>query len=705
MNQGALSLTGLRVGIFSQILLVLTEFDESSQTYNTRQEDIVNIFLRAAQLEAQVTESSGNPVTSAAVFAHVASLLLQYRRNDVDIPMAEVSGLLHHLQTTYRPLTNVTFPHVVSNTSISYDGGTDLKSKIQALQHDISQNSDAIHRLAFTLAGENMVQTETSWTDYLAKPMSTLLQSSVFQAGKHAHLYSASNLNSMYYNLPNHYYVHPSETSRILGADGRPDTTWAMPSGNNIFMRYVFRRKTLTSSILNAGVIPLADIKNYDMGHVYECDQEMRGQASILLGKRNSPWEGKFRVKHITSYDGNLPASFPDNLVHVLHTTPILELDSVAGLFHVHINCPSLSINGIAVVPGPHGTSTNTHHHHVTEHHQHHTIVRRHRHAHFDVNTDQHFHYTAPSRTVINRNTQHIIQTFQDQTVLQTVQRNIKSTRVVPSQFFTEFNQNLSRMTWGSIRGKPDLDALYASPQDVIDAVSDKLDVTQVNQAIDTKLTNYTNTNPGDFVTNDALTSALSGYLQAGHQHDFQNDSRYHEKTVADNRFTLQSDHDNHVGAVSNALAGVSNALAVRPTNVQIQNAYYERYAAGRDKAATTYNATEIDTQLATMVGDRITVGGLFIALRNYAVVSEEFSNGLRLAWRDSADNPHDMIVVKLQTFQDLATRVAQLEQQQGTLFNQSSATDTAVTAAQSQISIVNNFAQAALQRLTAAGL
>ena len=91
MNQDALSLTGLRVGVFSQILLVLTEFDESSQTYDTRQEDIVNIFLRAAQLEAQVTESSGNPVTSAAVFAHVAALLLQYRRNGVDIPMAEVS--------------------------------------------------------------------------------------------------------------------------------------------------------------------------------------------------------------------------------------------------------------------------------------------------------------------------------------------------------------------------------------------------------------------------------------------------------------------------------------------------------------------------------------------------------------------------------------------------------------------------------------
>ena len=105
MNQDALSLTGLRLGIFSQILLILQEFDEASQTYDTRQEDIYNIFLESSRLETQMTETSGNPVTSAAVFAHVAALLLQYRRIDVDIPMAEVSGLLAHLQSTYRPLT------------------------------------------------------------------------------------------------------------------------------------------------------------------------------------------------------------------------------------------------------------------------------------------------------------------------------------------------------------------------------------------------------------------------------------------------------------------------------------------------------------------------------------------------------------------------------------------------------------------------
>ena len=67
MNQDALSLTGLRLGIFSQIMLILHESDAASQTYDTRQEDIYNIFLEAGRLEAQVTETSGNPVTSAAI--------------------------------------------------------------------------------------------------------------------------------------------------------------------------------------------------------------------------------------------------------------------------------------------------------------------------------------------------------------------------------------------------------------------------------------------------------------------------------------------------------------------------------------------------------------------------------------------------------------------------------------------------------------
>ena len=96
---------------------------------------------------------------------------------------------------------------------------------------------------------------------------------------------------------------------------------------------------------------------------------------------------------------------------------------------------------------------------------------------------------------------------------------------------------------------------------------------------------------------------------------------------------------------------------------------------------------------------------GLLIALRNYAVVSEEFSNGLRLAWRDSSNNPHNMIVVRLSTFQDLETRVAQLEQQVGTLFGTSGQNETDLTQVTSQISSIFAFVTNHASRLNAAGL
>ena len=88
-----------RLGVFSQILLILQTFDETTQTYDTRQEDIYNIFLEKNKLETAITQNSQNPATSAAIFSHISTLLEQYRRNGVDIPMAEISGLLDHLQT------------------------------------------------------------------------------------------------------------------------------------------------------------------------------------------------------------------------------------------------------------------------------------------------------------------------------------------------------------------------------------------------------------------------------------------------------------------------------------------------------------------------------------------------------------------------------------------------------------------------------
>ena len=57
-----------------------------------------------------------------------------------------------------------------------------------------------------------------------------------------------------------------------------------------------------------------------------------------------------------------------------------------------------------------------------------------------------------------------------------------------------------------------------------------------------------------------------------------------------------------------------------------------------------------------------------------------------------------------MSTVRDLETRVAMLEQQVGTLFDQQAAADTAINTVESTQTSIWNFTQNALQRLTAIG-
>ena len=93
----ALSVSGERLVVASKTLLVLQEFNESTQTYATSQADICTIFLLVSALQSAVDAASTDPVTGAAVHAFVTALLLQYRRNDVLLEIPEINGLLAFL--------------------------------------------------------------------------------------------------------------------------------------------------------------------------------------------------------------------------------------------------------------------------------------------------------------------------------------------------------------------------------------------------------------------------------------------------------------------------------------------------------------------------------------------------------------------------------------------------------------------------------
>ena len=129
--------------------------------------------------------------------------------------------------------------------------------------------------------------------------------------------------------------------------------------------------------------MPAGDHFPLDCNHIYYCDQELRGDASFLLGKVGSPQESKFRIKQIDSYSPYTYATFgADDPVHVTATSDLLTIDPTNAIFSVHVDAPSLSINGIAVQPLVNQVTNNVYNNFNSVQESTQRITRKHFHSH-----------------------------------------------------------------------------------------------------------------------------------------------------------------------------------------------------------------------------------------------------------------------------------------------------------------------------------
>ena len=83
MNCDALSVSGERLGIFSQILVILQTWSDATQTYSTSQEDIYNIFLQQSRLESTVTAASTNPACKCTTNAVCTNTVEAYANHQL----------------------------------------------------------------------------------------------------------------------------------------------------------------------------------------------------------------------------------------------------------------------------------------------------------------------------------------------------------------------------------------------------------------------------------------------------------------------------------------------------------------------------------------------------------------------------------------------------------------------------------------------
>ena len=344
----------------------------------------------------------------------------------------------------------------------------DLKTRIDGLDTRLTHDESELHVLAQSLAGSDVLASESSLSSWLTTHARDMILDTAFKSSKfHKIKVTAAEWVSDWC-LPNYFLVHPEGGSRSTGRAF--DWYWSLGAGKDLTMRSVFARKFLDPTHLPwvPGVMPWGSGDHYriSMDHIYYCDQEMRGEASILLGKAGAPHEASFRVKSVTSYSEYTTSTFgADDPVHVLATTPLLIMDTQAANFYVPINTPAISIGGVLLDPNALGdTNHHAHHHYHNKHHSHQHITRKHLHSHTHLNDYTSMTYVSPSVTKNFHMVTHQTQTCFESTYRHTTHKLYKTVKVVPSFFHTEFHMTVPPRTvsWSKITNLPDFSAFYA---------------------------------------------------------------------------------------------------------------------------------------------------------------------------------------------------------------------------------------------------
>ena len=114
----ALSLSGEKRGVFSELFLILQTWSDETQSYETSLENVYDLFIKKSNLKQVLDASSPHPVSGLAVATYLSSQLLLYRPRSELIPMDQIDNLLTYL-AQFRTIANQVFGDIICQT-LSY---------------------------------------------------------------------------------------------------------------------------------------------------------------------------------------------------------------------------------------------------------------------------------------------------------------------------------------------------------------------------------------------------------------------------------------------------------------------------------------------------------------------------------------------------------------------------------------------------------
>ena len=590
-----ITLTGERRGAFSQLFLRRDAYDPDTATVQASLDDIYDVFIELSSVLATVDPTSSQVVSSQAIVAYVLGVAAAYRRLDTPIPMVDVDQLIATLNTfrlkavlipqaevegltatlaTKRDLTDETFVNLVTDT-LSYDSGTDLKTRLAAIDSRQGTDESLLSTLSETLVGSNILGESQSWTSWVAQHVMNWGADAAFKQGMlHRVVEHCCDYVRAHY-LPMWHWQSSTTTSMSL----QPDTTYVGHATRNIRNRFVYKAHTYVPVATDMAIMPTGDMWRTDFIHVYDgVHQELRNGAAFMLGKVGTSQEGTFLVKQIDDYwgGGDVSSSFPDDPLAIATSTELLEISATQATLSVPLTVMGVNIlsrirraehhtpeepiiqNIVKRTTRHFHQSTNVEHHDTYQHVVHKTVKR---YDQFLTGPDSYFTYVAPATNHTTRQSFNTLEVYHDHLYAPTKVYKTITQRIVPNWVSIEPVHILQtqrwNVPWSHILERPELytktevDALIAGiivPPDVV---------------TDSELT----TALADYTTTTHLTQLLAGKEDV-HDHSVYPTlthlaANHHTKTAVEaliGQRLLQSAHDAYAAATTIALDGKAAA-------------------------------------------------------------------------------------------------------------------------------------------------
>ena len=214
----ALSLSGEKRGLFSELFLILQTWSDETQSYETSLQNVYDLFIKQSDLKQVLEASSLYPASGLAISNYLSSQLLLYRPRSELIPMDQIESLLTYL-SQFRTIANQVFGDLVCQTLSYAENGAqqDIAQRLASMDSRALSDENEMHSIAEVMGGFNFMHDESSLNTFVATHVRDYLVDTGFKQSKFHQIFVSANEHACVWGTPNYFLVKTQDNVRSTG--------------------------------------------------------------------------------------------------------------------------------------------------------------------------------------------------------------------------------------------------------------------------------------------------------------------------------------------------------------------------------------------------------------------------------------------------------------------------------------------------------